>query len=205
MLSGVLRSEKAIEMSIQIINAFVTLRRFIFKNAGLFGRIHSLEKNQVEYQIRTDERFERIFEAIEDKTLQKRQGIFYDGQIFDAHALVCQIIRSAKISLVIIDNFLDESILILLAKKEKPVKVTIYTKSLSRQLMLDVERFNAQYGGVYVSVFGQYHDRFIIVDGRDIYHFGASLKDLGKKWFAVSMFEEGAVGMLKRLKGADIK
>ena len=199
MLSAVLRSETAIKVSIQIINAFVEMRHFLQSNADLFARIDSVEKRQLQFESKTEAHFEKVFEALEAAEPPK-QGIFYDGQVHDAHTFVSDLIRKARKSLILIDNYVDDTVLTLLAKRKKTVSVTIYTKKLSKQLALDLQKHNQQYSPITVETFADAHDRFFIIDERDIYHIGASLKDLGKKWFAFSKFETGALEMLQKLR-----
>ena len=196
MLSAVLRSETAVKVSIQIINAFVTMRRFIGSNAQVFQRLDTLEIKQLE----TDKKMEHVLNAIESKEIQPKQGIFFDGQIFDAYKFVSDIFRSAKESIVIIDNYLDDNVLAHLSKRKKNVNVTLLTKNISRLLALDVNKFNKQYPTIEIKEFRNSHDRFIIIDNATVYHFGASLKDLGRKWFAFSKMDIGAVEMLTRLE-----
>jgi len=131
----------------------------------------------------------------------QKQGVFFDGQIFDAYKFVSDLIRTAKKSIVIIDNYIDDSVLLLLAKRKKSVTVEIFTKTISKQLALDIRKFNEQYPAIEIRVFKNSHDRFIIIDNTTVYHFGASLKDLGKKWFAFSKMDIGAFEMLTRLEG----
>jgi len=200
MLSAVLRSETAIKVSIQIINAFVEMRHFLQSNADLFARIDSVEKRQLQFESKTEAHFEKVFEALEAAEPPK-QGIFYDGQVHDAHTFVSDLIRKARKSLILIDNYVDDTVLTLLAKRKKTVSVTIYTKKFSKQLALDLQKHNQQYSPITVETFADAHDRFLIIDERDIYHIGASLKDLGKKWFAFSKFETGALEMLQKLRG----
>jgi len=200
MLSAVLRSETAIKVSIQIINAFVEMRHFLQSNADLFARIDSVEKRQLQFESKTEALFEKVFEALEAAEPPK-QGIFYDGQVHDAHTFVSDLIRKARKSLILIDNYVDDTVLTLLAKRKKTVSVTIYTKKLSKQLALDLQKHNQQYSPITVETIADAHDRFLIIDERDIYHIGASLKDLGKKWFAFSKFETGALEMLQKLRG----
>ena len=201
MLSAVLRSETAVKMSIQIINAFVAMRKFVLANAQIFHRLDAVEQKQLEYKTETDERFDRIFNAIESKEITPKQGIFFDGQIFDAYKFVSDLIRSAKKSIIIIDNYIDDSVLQLLTKRKKNVTAKIFTKTISRQLALDIKKFNKQYPPIEIKEFKNAHDRFIIIDNTTVYHFGASLKDLGKKWFAFSKMDIGAFEMLTRLEG----
>ena len=199
MLSGVLKSDTAVKMSIQIISAFVAMRKFIINNAQLFQRIDTVEKRQLKHEIETDEKFEKIFNEMQRKELEPKQGIFFDGQIFDAYKFVAGLIRRAEKSIVLIDNYIDETVLILFSKRKKKVAVTIYTKEISKSLALDIKKFNAQYPLVDVKVFKDAHDRFMIIDNEDVYHFGASLKDLGKKWFAFSKFDKKALQILQKL------
>jgi hypothetical protein len=188
MLSAVLRSKTAVNISIQIMNAFVQMRRFLADKNQVFQRLETVERRQLE----ADSKFKQIFDALEERQIIPEKGVFFDGQIFDAHVLVSKIIRNAKKSIVLIDNYIDENVLILMAKRNKQVTAEIYTKSISRQLQLDIKKHNQQYPPVMVKEIKSVHDRFLIVDGQTVYHIGASLKDLGKKWFAFSkMGKEG--------------
>ena len=196
MLSAVLRSETAVKISVQIIKAFVAMRRFIAANAQIFQRLDTLEIKQLE----TDKKIDNVLNAIESKEIQLKQGIFFDGQIFDAYKFVADLIRTAQNSIILIDNYIDDSVLTILTKRRKNVRVIIFTKSISKQLALDVKKFNDQYPPMEVKEFRNSHDRFIIIDSTTVYHFGASLKDLGKKWFAFSKMDIGAVEMLTRLE-----
>lgn len=200
MLSAVLRSETAVKVSITIINAFVEMRRFIQQNANVFARLDSVERRQIVFESETEKNFEKVFQALEAGE-PSRQGIFYDGQIYDAYSFVCDLVRKAKKSLLLIDNYVDDSVLTLLSKRKSGVDAVIYTKTISKQLALDLKKHNQQYLPIKIETFKDAHDRFLILDGKDVYHFGASLKDLGKKWFAFSRFETGAVDMLKKLGG----
>lgn len=197
MLAGVLRSDTAIKMSIQIINAFVAMRRFIATNAHIFQRLDTLEIKKID----TDKKIDAVLNAIENKQIQPKQGIFFDGQIFDAYKFVADLIRTAQRSIVIIDNYIADTVLTHITKINADVKVTIFTRSISKQLALDVKKFNAQYPPIEIKEFKNSHDRFIIIDDKTVYHFGASLKDLGKKWFAFSKMDIGAIEMLTRLDG----
>lgn len=197
-ISSVLTSEKAVEVSILIMRAFVHLRRFIAINAEVFQRLDHVEFRQLQ----SEKKFEQVFKLLGDKTMQPKQGIFYDGQVFDAYEFISKLIRSAKKSIILIDNYVDDSVLTHLSKKKKTVEVIIYTKSISKQLALDIKKFQEQYPPVKVISFKEAHDRFLIIDHKTIYHIGASLKDLGKKWFAFSKMEVKALEMLKRLPDA---
>ena len=199
-LSSVLQSESAIAINIQIMRAFVTMRRFIAANAQIFQRLDTVERKQIEYKADADKNFEKILNAIESKDIRPKQGIFFNGQIFDAYRFVSDLFRTAKKSIIIIDNYIDDTVLAHLTKRHKNVTVTILTKAITGQLALDVKKYNAQYPPVEIKEFKNSHDRFIIIDGNTVYHFGASLKDLGKKWFAFSKMDIGAAEMLANLK-----
>ncbi|AFV98530.1 MULTISPECIES: ORF6N domain-containing protein [unclassified Sulfuricurvum] len=195
MLSAVLRSQSAVQMSIHIINAFVEMRKFISNNALIFQRLDSLEQKQS----KTDEKVEAIFNAIEDRSIKPKQGIFYDGQVYDAYLFVSDLIKSAKESIILIDNYVDESVLTLLSKRDMKVNATIYTKNITKQLELDLQKYNTQYPTIELKKFDSSHDRFLLIDEKEVYHIGASLKDLGKKWFAFSKLDMGALNILEKL------
>ncbi len=201
MLSAVLRSDTAVKTSIQIMNAFVAMRRFLTENGMLFSRLDSIEKRQIEYEIKTDNRFDTVFKAIEEREITPQKGIFFDGHVYDAHKFVSDIIKDAKKSIILIDNYIDDTVLTQLAKKKKNATVTIFTRKISKQLTLDAERFNEQYPTLKIKTLNKSHDRFIIIDESIVYHIGASLKDLGKKWFAFSRFETEALELLDKLRG----
>jgi len=196
MLSSVLKSKTAIRVSIQIMNAFVAMRRFLVANARVFERLDSLELKQ----LATEKKIEQVLDAIESKKLPPKQGVFYDGQVFDAFQLLSDLVRSAKSSIILIDNYIDDSVLTLFSKRKNNVSLLILTQSVSEQLWLDVKKFNVQYPPALVRVFRKAHDRFLIIDDKDVYHLGASLKDMGKKWFAFSKLEMGALDLLDNLK-----
>ena len=196
MLSAVLRSDTAIQTSINIINSFVTMRKYLLQNASLFQRVEKLELDQKQ----TNQKLESVLSAIESKSITPKQGVFFDGQIFDAYALMSEIVKKATQSLILIDNYIDESTLTHLSKADVKVKITILTKTITKQLELDIKKYNAQYGNVRAVEFASSHDRFLIIDAREIYHIGASLKDLGKKWFAFSLLEVESFGLMERVK-----
>jgi len=200
MLSAVLKSQTAVQTSIQIIKNFVNMRRFLQDNASIFTRIESIEKRQISYEIKNDTKVDAILNAIEEKGTPQKQHIFYDGQIFDAYLFVSDIIKSAKSSIKLIDNYVDESTFILFTKRDAKVNMTIYTSKISKELQLDLQKYNAQYPKIEIQKFELSHDRFLIIDEKEIYHFGASLKDLGKKWFAVSKMDNNSFEMLGKLK-----
>lgn len=152
------------------------LRNYLLKGYAFQQRIEKIEKQVIKH----DEQLEELIQT----ALPPKEGIFYDGQIFDAHQFVSSLIRSAKKSIVIIDNYVDENVLVLLSKRQNGVNAKIYTQKITRKLQLDIDKFNAQYDEVEISQFSKSHDRFLIIDDSEIYFIGASLKDLGKKWFA---------------------
>lgn len=195
MLAGVLKSEIAIKTSIQIINAFVQMRRFIVDNALIHQRMDKLEKQQLV----TETKLEQVFQAIENKDIKPQSGVFFDGQIFDAHTFIADLIRKAKKSLILIDNYIDDTVLTQLSKSSKKIQIYILTKNISNQLKLDVKKYGEQYSTIELIEFNLSHDRFLIID-EDIYHIGASLKDLGKKWFAFSKLEKNCLGLMTQVK-----
>ena len=195
MLSGVLKSDTAIKISIQIMSAFVTMRRFISSNAQIFQRLDVVERKQIEH----DNKLDKIFDAIQSKEIKPEKGIFFDGQIFDSYKFVSDIIRTATKSIVLIDNYIDDSVLTLFSKRNKDVEITLFTKEISKQLLLDLDKYNSQYPLIEVKEFKQSHDRFLIIDNKELYHFGASLKDLGKKWFAFSKLDKEVFNLMERL------
>lgn len=204
-ISAVLTSERAIEVNIQIMRAFVAMRRFITINAHIFQRLNIVERKQLEHKLESDEKFNQIFNALEEKEIIPKQGIFFDGQIFDAYQFVSDLIRTAHKSIIIIDNYVDDTVLTHFTKRRKNVTVTIFTKTITKEMALDVEKYNMQYQPIEIRKFNNSHDRFLIIDDKTVYHFGASLKDLGKKWFAFSMMDKDALKMIERLNKIAIK
>lgn len=191
MLSTVLHSPTAIAVSIKIMDAFVSMRRFIATNAQLFQRLETIEYHQLEmkhYQEVTDKRIDEVFKRL-DAEMPPMQGIFYNGQVFDAYRFVSDLIRKAKQSIVLIDNYVDDTVLTLLDKRAERVSATIYTQRISNQFQLDVERHNDQYPVIEIKLFNKAHDRFLLIDD-EVYHIGASIKDLGKKWFGFTLMRD---------------
>nr|WP_315254660.1 ORF6N domain-containing protein [uncultured Flavobacterium sp.] len=195
MTSAILRSDIAVKVSVEIMEAFVEMRRILISNASLFHRLDKIEIKQLE----ADQKFEAIFKALESDKLHSEKGVFYNGQIFDAYNFVSDIIRSSKGSIILLDNYVDDTVLTLLGKRNNNVTATIYTKNISNQLRLDVQRYNSQYPPIEIEVFSDAHDRFLIIDNTELYHIGASLKDLGKKWFAFSRMDIEVGRMLQLL------
>ena len=187
MLSSVLTSKEAIEVNKKIMRAFSAMRRFLVSNAQVFQRLDNLEYKL----IATDEKVALLYDKIEEGKLEPRQGIFFDGQIYDAYEFICGLIKSAKKRIVLIDNYVDDTVLTMLDKREAGVDATIYTQKISAQFQLDISKHNAQCPAVDVKTFTKSHDRFLILDNQ-VYLIGASLKDLGKKWFAVALMSETA-------------
>lgn len=167
----------------------------LISNASLFHRLDKIELKQLE----SDQKFEEIFKALESDKLHCDKGIFYNGQIFDAYTFVSDIIRSAKSSVILLDNYVDDKVLTLLGKRNDNVTATIYAKSISNQLRLDLQLYNNQYLPIEIEIFSDAHDRFSIIDDMELYHIGALLKDLGKKWFAFSRMDIEEGRMLKIL------
>ena len=199
MLSGVLKSPTAVEVNIRIMRAFVSMRHFMVNNAAIFQRLETIEFNQLEsnkvqakilaHQEVQDHRIDEIFRRLDEGMYKPKQGIFFDNQIYDAYSFVSELVKSAKQRIILIDNYVDELVLTLLDKREDTVSAIIYTQQISRQLRLDVDRHNSQYPPIEISVFRRSHDRFLCIDDT-VYHVGASIKDLGKKWFAFSKMED---------------
>ena len=200
MLSTVLRGELAVKQSIFIMRAFREMRHFIANNAALFDRISKVELTQLEFQKHTEERFDKIFEYIGSEK-ETRQKIFYDGQIYDAFSLLIELVQKAEQEIILIDGYVDVSTLNLLAKKNAGVSVTIYTFTKTKLTAQDVATFNAQYPQLEVKHTNIFHDRFLILDGKTVYHIGASLKDAGKKCFAVSEMKDAGPELMKKLAG----
>ncbi len=146
----------------------------------------------------TNIKLDNLLNSLEEKSIKPKQGIFYDGQTFDAYEFLADIIRGAKVSIKLIDNYIDETVLTLFSKNQN-IKVTIYTKSISKTLKLDLEKYNAQYNSIEIKKFNNSHDRFLIIDDKEIYHIGASLKDLGKKWFGFSKMDKESFTLLNNL------
>ena len=192
---GELRDVIAQVALVQRIEAFVEMRKMLISNAALFQRLDKIEIKQLE----ADQKIEEIFKALESDKLHNEKGIFYNGQVFDAYTFVSDIIRSAKSSIILLDNYVDDTVLTLLGKRKTNVTATILTKSISNQLRLDLQRYNSQYPPIEIEVFSDAHDRFLIIDHTELYHIGASLKDLGKKWFAFSRMDIEVGRMLQIL------
>ena len=184
MLAGLLRSSIAINANIAIIRAFTTMRRLIAYNPDYFARMERIEARQLESEMKITELFNRL----DENENNPRQGIFYDGQIYDAYAFVSDLIRSADKRIILIDNYIDDTVLTMLDKRKDKVEVTVYTSRLTKEVLLDISKHNEQYRPIEVYEFRKAHDRFLIIDDK-IYLIGASIKDLGKKWFGFTLME----------------
>ncbi len=186
MLSGVLKSEVAIKVSIHIIKAFIEMRKFISLNGQVFQEISGIKGKLLEY----DKKFDEIFDKLQNKKQEEfKQKIFFGGQIYDAYSLIIDIIKTARNKILIIDNYINDSVLKMLAKKNKEVEVVILTSKNTELSKLDINKFNGQYPTLKLAITNHFHDRFMVIDDKELYHIGASLKDLGKKCFAISKVE----------------
>ena len=204
MLSAVLRSDVAIQVSIRIMNTFVEMRRFMANSSLVLNRINEVEVKQLIYQKDADEKFDKIFTYISEHE-EVSQKIFFEGQIYDAFSLLTELIAKAKKEIVLIDNYVDVGTLNILAKKQENVKVQIYTVKRTRLSQADINNFNQQYPALGVDYTEEFHDRFLIIDGTLAYNVGASLKDAGKKCFAINRIEDRAniTDILNRIKKTD--
>ena len=194
MLSGLLKNEIAVQVSIYIMDAFVEMRKLIARNGQIFERLTSIEYRMLEQNkmlTEHEKKFEKVFDELQkEKTTEFKQSIFFDGQIYDAYSLIIDIIKRAKQKILIIDNYIDDSILKMLSKKNKDVEVVILTSQNCNLNKLDINKFNKQYPVLKLAYTNKFHDRFIVIDNKELYHIGASLKDLGKKCFAISKIED---------------
>ncbi|MBR3133050.1 MAG: ORF6N domain-containing protein [Clostridia bacterium] len=192
MLSGLLKNEIAVQVSINIMNAFVEMRKFLLINGQVFERLTNVECKLLEH----DKKFDKVFNQLQHEN-DIKQKIFFQGQIWDSYSLIIDIIRRANKKITIIDNYVDDSILKMLAKKNKNVEVVILTSDKSNIDKLDINKFNKEYPALKVAKTNKFHDRFIIIDNKELYHCGASIKDLGKKCFAINKIED--IGIIDKL------
>lgn len=192
MLSGILRSESAISANIRIMRAFAEMRKMLPQIGNINDRICLLEYHHIsmkEQISQTIDKVEFLMNKLQDNAPTTfKQGIFFDGQIYDAYAFVAGLIRKAMKRIILIDNYIDETVLTLLDKRAEGVTATIYTSKISKQFQLDIDKHNAQYPPVEVRTFSKAHDRFLVID-EEVYLIGASIKDLGKKWFGFTLME----------------
>ena len=185
MLAGLLKSEVAVNVSIKIVNTFIEMRKFISANRQLFKRLTNVEYKLLEH----DKKFDEIFNQLQHEENIK-QKIFFEGQIYDAYSIIIDIIRKANKKILIIDNYINDSILKMLTKKKNNVEVIILTSNKSNIQNIDVQKFNKEYPVLKISKTNKFHDRFIIIDNKEMYHLGASIKDLGKKCFGINRIED---------------
>ena len=185
MLSGVLKNEIAVKVSVSIIRAFIEMRKFLMLNGQVFGRLTSVENKLLEH----DKKFNIIFNQLQQEENIK-QKIFFDGQIYDAYSLIIDIIKKANKKILIIDNYTDDSILKMLIKKNNNVEVVILTSDKSTIQKIDIQKFNKEYPILKIAKTNKFHDRFIVIDNKEMYHLGASIKDLGRKCFAINKIED---------------
>ena len=184
MLATIIKSKVATQTTISIMRTFTNIKHFISSNSFLFDRFERIEQ-RLNLQ---DKNFSKIFKVIEKKDFRPIQGIFYNGLIFDAYAFVNDLLRDAKKEIILIDNYIDDTVLTLFSKYPN-IKFTIITKSISKQLKLDSDKYNKQYKNLEIKISNKYHDRFLIIDKTGAYHLGASLKDLGKKVFGFNKID----------------
>ena len=196
MLSAVLKSDTAVQVSIQIMKAFVSMRHFVQSNSEIFAELKSIRQHQIETDVHlneSDKKIDQLFTLMDKYNIKDTQGIFFQGQIFDAYVKFESFIQSAKKEIVLIDGYVDLSVLQRLAKKQKGVNVTIYTDPKTKLTAQDVQNFNAQYPTLTLNYTTKMHDRFMIIDNKVLYHIGASLKDLGKKCFAFEILDASII------------
>ena len=199
MLSSVLKSAVAVDVNIQIMRAFVSMRHFLQGNAQIFAELKSLRQHQIEsdiHQKETDKKVEELFALIDKYNVNDTQGIFFQGQIFDAYSKFESFIAQAKKEIILIDSYVDLTVLDRLSKKKKGVNITIYTDPKTKLTVQDIQKFNAQYPTLTVNHTTKMHDRFLIVDNKTLYHIGASLKDLGKKCFAFEILDSSLIAAI---------
>ena len=180
----------------QVLKSYITKAYVINSERITHQRFKELENDVVELKGKVD----NISKSLEKQTLKPKQEVFFNGQVFDAYTFVSNIVKTAKKSIILIDNYIDDTVLTHFTKRKKGVNFTIYTKNISKQLLLDIKKHNEQYPTVKAIKFSDAHDRFLIINEKEVYHFGASLKDLGKKWFAVSKMDISSVKVLDKVK-----
>ena len=189
MLSGLLKNEVAVQVSIKIMDAFVEMRKYINLNKHLFEKVITMESKIDKKFIEYDKKFDEVFDQLQHEENIK-QKIFFEGQIYDAYSLIIDIIKKANNKILIIDNYIDDSVLKMLTKKNKNVEVVILTSEKSNIQKIDIQKFNKEYPILKVAKTNKFHDRFIVIDNKEMYHLGASIKDLGKKCFGINKIED---------------
>lgn len=185
MLSALLKSDVAVSVSVNIMKAFIEMRKFLMINGQVFERLTSVEHKLLEH----DKKIDKVFNSLQLEENIK-QMIFFDGQIYDAYSIIVDIIKKANKKILIIDNYIDDSVLKMLTKKKDNVKVVILTSDKSNIQPIDIQKFNKEYPILKVAKTNKFHDRFIVIDNKEMYHLGASIKDLGKKCFGINKIED---------------
>ena len=185
MLAGVLKNDIAVKVSISIIKSFIEMRKFLATNGQLFERLTNVEYKLLEH----DKKFDKVFDQLQNEENIK-QKIFFEGQIYDAYSLIIAIIKKANKKILIIDNYIDDSVLKMLTKKNINVEVVILTSDKSNIQKVDIQKFNKEYPILKIAKTNKFHDRFIVIDNKEMYHLGASIKDLGKKCFGINKIED---------------
>ncbi len=198
MLSAVLKSDIAIDVSIKIMNSFISMRKIISNNSAILSKFDKIEQKQ----LLTDNKIEKIFEIIEAKEIKQEEGIFYKGKVFDAYAFIAKLIKEANKSVILVDNYIDERVLLLLSKRKDKCKAIIYTEKVDEQLKLDLDKHHEQYRSVEIKIIKKIHDRFLILDKNEIYHNGASIKNLGESLFAITRMDRRNLKIFDVLKEA---
>ena len=199
MLASVLKSETAVKASIQIVKAFVSMRHFVTNNSEIFAELKFIRQQQLETDVHlkeSDKKINELFSLMDKYNVKETQGIYFQGQIFDAYAKFESFLAKAQKEIILIDNYVDLSVLQRLAKKKKSVNVTIYTDPKTKLTLQDVQSFNAQYPTLTLKYTTKTHDRFLIIDNSTLYHIGASLKDLGKKCFGFEVLDSIYIPMI---------
>ena len=172
------------------------MRHFMQNNMAVFTEIKSIRKQLLEaniHQKEADKRIDELFNRMDKYSINEFHGLFFNGQVFDAYVLMTKLIRSAKKSIKLIDNYIDESVLVMLDKRDKNVSASIFTQTISQQLRLDISKHNEQYNPIAIRILNKVHDRFMLIDDIRLYHIGASIKDLGKKLFAITLIEDTTI------------
>jgi len=185
MLAGLLKNEVAVDISIKIVNTFIEMRKFIMFNGQVFDRLTNMEYKLLEH----DKKFDRLFDRLQQEENIK-QKIFFGGQIYDAYSVMIDIIKKANKKILIIDNYVDDTVLKMLTKKKDNVEIVILTSNKNNIQDIDIQKFNKEYPILKVARTNKFHDRFIVIDNKEMYHLGASIKDLGKKCFGINKIED---------------
>jgi len=193
MLSGILKSKKAIDINISIMRAFVSMRKFLSTNISILDKMNYIESKQIKFEVKANFKFKQLFDKFEINKIEKKEGVFFEGQVFDSYVFISSLIKKAKKEIILIDNYIDENTLEIFTKND--IKVKIYTKNV---IKLDLDKLRKQYNNIEVKLINNIHDCFLVID-EEIYHIGASLKDLGNKLFAFSKLSKENYEIIKKL------